>query len=337
MRSAAAVLVLVAACGGGSGPPGGATAVRIASLRDVGRVANPALAGVTRAGGAAGRVGDRILWSFGDTRLTAPAEDGATLRSSTGAYSELAAPTQLSEPVDARGAPRPLLPFDAAEQAYNAGSGDPDERYALRPTAVLPFAENGLIVYARLLLHAGGAAEPVLTGMALVRPGSTTAERYPEVFLAPEPPFSHAAALDAGDLHLYACSAASGRCRVARAPFERATERAAYTFWTGAGWSPEVALASEDVPGSTTGFSVAYNTYLERFVALATAPGSGRVELRTAPQPEGPWSAPIVVTDLGAAVVGTVQHPELAAAAGRTIFFSYQRADELRLVEVNLE
>ena len=78
-----------------------------------------------------------------------------------------------------------------------------------------------------------------------------------------------------------------------------------------------------------------------RFVALASAPGSGRVVLRTAPQPEGPWSDATLVVDLGAAVVATVQHPELAAEAGRKVYFSYQRAadpgGELRLVEITLE
>jgi hypothetical protein len=307
--------------------------VRIASVRDVGAVANPSLAGVRRSGGAAGRVGDRLLWTFGDTRLP-----GGGLRSSSGALARLGSPTLLEEPLDGEGAPFALLPFDAAEEAYNAASGSPDERFALRPTAVLPFAENGLIVYARLVLHAGAAEEVVSTGTALVRPGSTVAERHPELFVAPEPPFHHAAVLDAGALHLFACGPA-GRCRLARAPFERATERAAYEFWTGAGGSPEVALAAEEVPGAASGFSVAYVTYLERFVALGSA--GGRVHLRTAPQPEGPWGDAVEVTDLGAPVVGTVLHPELFADAGRTLYFSHGRAadpgGELRLVEVRLE
>lgn len=320
MRVVPVLALVVAACPGGGGPPGGGEIVTIASVRDVGAVQNPSLPGVVRGGGAAGRVGDHILWTFGDTQL------GATSRSSSAAFADPASPTLLSEPLDGAGAPLELLPLSTDEAA--AGG------WTLRPRAVLPFAENGLIVYARARqdVHAS-------VGMALVRPGSTVAERYPEVFTGSDPPFHHAAALDAGDLYLYACGATTARCRIARAPFATATDRTTYQFWTGAGWSPDVTGAIEDVPGSSAGFTVWYVTYLERFVALAGVAGSGRVTLRVAPQPEGPWSEAVVVVDLGAAIENVVGHPELDRDAGRRIYFSYQRAQEgeMRLVEVGFE
>jgi hypothetical protein len=340
MRWRALIVATIAGGCGGVGPGGPPTAA-VASVRDLGVVSNPSLSGVLRDGGPAARVGGKVLWTFGDTLLGFQAEDGLTYRSNSAAYAELTAPTVLSEPTDARGAPHQLLPFNAEELAYNASTGKADDRFALWPTAVVSIGENGLVLYTRLKIRPGTLNyEQVSTGMALVRPASTVASRYPEIFVVPEPQFHHAAALHAGMLHLYACST-EGRCRVARAPFENATEREAYEFWDGSAWSPDVARAGEVVPGSTTGFSVVYNTYLERFVALISKPFSGAIVMRTAVEPQGPWSDELPVHDVGAPIYATIQHPELVLEAGRKFFFSYYRPDdafrgELRLVEVSL-
>jgi hypothetical protein len=341
MRLRHLVCLALVACGGG-GPPEGPIGVEIASVRELGVVRNPALGNVLRDGGASGRVDGRMLWTFGDTRFPFQAEDGLQYRSNSAAYASLETPTVLSEPLDARGAPRPLLPFNAEELAYNAASGRPDERYALWPTAVLPIGENGYVLYTRLKIHPGALDhEQVSTGMAFVRQGATQGERLPEIFTVPEPQFHHAAVNDTGVMHLFACSPSTSRCRVARAPLERMTERAAYEFWTGAGWSPDAGRAVEEVPGTTTGFSITYNSYLERFVALESKPFSGRIVLRTAQGPEGPWSEDLFVHDAGAPIHATTQHVELAAEAGRRFFFSYYMPDgdlrgEVRLVEVTL-
>jgi hypothetical protein len=326
------VVLVLSACSGGAGPPG-PTAAEVVAVREIGVVRNPALTGVRRDGGASGRVDGRMFWTFRETRLAAPGEDGLTSRSNTAAYAELAAPTVLSEPLDARGAPRPLLAFTAEELAYNASTGDPDARYALWPTAVIPVGENGHVLYRRVRLAPGAEPAPVSTGIAFVRQGATEGERLAELFAAPAPQFHDAAVLDTGVLKLLACGA-SGRCRVARAPLERAAERAAYEFWTGAEWSPDVARAAETVPGAPGALSIAYNSYLERFVALES--DGRRVVLRTAEHPEGPWGPDLPVHDAGAAIRDTVQHVELAAEAGRRFFFSYVLADDVRLFEVTL-
>ena len=345
MRPAAIALLLgLSGCPAPSAPPpDGTPDVAVAAVKDLGLVKNAALPTVVRDGGAAGRVGGKLLWTFGDTLFPFQASDGSQGRSSSGSYAEFTSPTTLTlEPVDTKGAPFQLLPFNDEEKAYNAASGRPDERYALWPTAVLPKGEQALILYTRLKVHPGDLSyEAVSTGWALVKPWETVAERYPEVFVAPEPQFHHAAALDAGDAYLYAC-ATTGLCKVARATYTRVTERAAYTFWTGSGWSADVAGAVATVPGGTTGFSVAYNTYLERFVSVVSVPFSGRILLRTATRPEGPWSEPLAVTDVGATIYATVQHPELAAEAGKKVYVSYYRPlqafqGELHLLEVTFE
>jgi hypothetical protein len=285
-------------------------------------------------------VGGKILWTFGDTRFPFAAEDGQMSRASSGAYAEFDAPMVLNEPVDARGAPFQLLPFTAEELQHNQQSG-PDERYALWPTAVIPKGENALILYTRLKVRLGGLeVERLSTGFAEVIPWQTTATRSGEVFVAPEPQFHHAAVLDAGDLYLYACGS-DGACKVARAPFADATRRPAYEFWTGFGWSGDVGAAVASVPGGTSGFSVTYNTYLERFVSVASEP-LGKITMRVSTRPEGPWGDEIAVFDAGAMIHATVQHYELFADAGRTMFISYYRpgpslSGEVRLLEVRLK
>ena len=85
-----------------------------------------------------------------------------------------------------------------------------------------------------------------------------------------------------------------------------------------------------------------YNTYLERFVAIISKPFSGTIVLRTALEPQGPWSDELLVYEVGAQIYATVQHPELVLEAGRKLFFSYYLpADafdgDVRLVELTLK
>ncbi len=324
----------LAACPGPSSPPGDMDTPQVLSVRDVGVVRNASLSSVMRArGGAAGRVGGKVLWTFGDTRFPFLSDDGQTFRSATAAYADFSSPTALSEPLDGAGAPFQLLPLTDEEREAGGSLGD---RFALWPAAVLPKGENAMILYARVRFtpDAPGPA-PVSTGFAEIEPFDTVAVRAPEIFVAPEPPFHHAAALDAGDVYLYACDVSDG-CRVARAPYAQATERAAYTFWTGSGWSPSIASAVPAVPGAAVGFSLAYNTYLERFLSVTGAASSGRITMRVSERPEGPWSDALPVHDVGAPIEATIQHPELASEAGKTIFVSYAQAGELRLLEITL-
>jgi uncharacterized protein DUF4185 len=335
-----AFLVLAVCACSPDAPPAGPAAAAVARVEDLGVVRNSSLSNVLRDGGAGGRVGGKILWTFGDTLFPFKAEDGATLRSCSGAYAEMSAPTVLSETVDSKGAPYQLLPFTDEERAYNAAHA-PDDRYALWPTAVIPKGENALILYQRLKVHPGNLSfEAVSVGIAEIMPFDTVAARYPEIFAVPDPQPSHGAVLDAGILHLYAC-ATSGMCQVARAPYAQATDRSAYTFFDGAAWTADATRAMAVVPGSTTGFSVTYNTYLERFVAVYSKPFTGKIVLRTAPHPEGPFSDEVAVHDVGSTIYATVQHYEIFEGAGQTMYVSYYQPTgtlqgELHLLRVVL-
>ncbi len=321
----------------------------VMSVQDLGIVAHPPSV-LVRDGGASGSVGGRVLWTFGDTLFTPSAVDGATSRSNTAALAEFAQPLAASEPVDARGAPSPLLPFTAEEQAYNAASGRPDERYALWPGSVVADgAGGGLVYYLKLKVHPGFLNYEFLgTGVARVATGSTVATREPGLlFPTPGPSFDNAFTLDA---FVYAYGALLGSTdqsvAVARAPLNQARERGAYRFWDGSGWGSDPALARavmHSIPGALT---VSKNAWLGQYLAVHSLPFSNKIVMRVAAHPEGPWSDPVEALTGASPFSGSDyagrEHPELAQADGQKIYVTYFNPTgafrgELRMAEVTLK
>lgn len=321
--------------------------VTIVETRYVGVVANPRAPYLVRDGGASAVVGKQILWTFGDTLFPQRSVDGTNLRSNTAALADLSDPIHVTEPLDENGAPFAFLPFTPEEQRYNEASGRPDDRFALWPTGVIPIGrERALVFYNRLKIHPGVLNyEGLSTGLAEVQAGSTTARRLTELFTVPEPQFHHAPMVKDGMLHLYACELQQGQvtswCRIARAPLEQAANRAAYEFWNGSRWHTDIREAILAVPGSTSGFSVAWNPYLGAFVSVYSTAFDKRVMMRTAPEPYGPWSEAIEVIRAEGSIYAVYQHPGLAKEDGRRIFVSYYLPrsafeGEIRLYEVTL-
>jgi hypothetical protein len=335
VRGALAIALCAASCGH---HPAGVT---VTSAVDLGAVADAAAASLWRDGGSSVLLGGKLLWSFGDTIFPFKAEDGSQLRTNTAALAAPGTPLAVSEPLDAKGAPGQFVPFTSDEGAENARIA-PSERIALWPGAMINTdADHALVFVDKLRIHPGELNYQALsTELALASVGSTSAQRLGPLFTVPEPQFVHAAVAKDGAIFLYACET-SGSCRVARAPLSSATQRAAYQFWTGAGWSAEVSRAKLDVPGSTSGFSVAWNEALGKFVS-ATSPGfSNQVFLRTSPAPEGPWSDSVLAWTAPSAIYAVYQHPELQLDSGRRIRISYSRptgnfAGEIRLIEFAL-
>ncbi|HOW90342.1 MAG TPA: DUF4185 domain-containing protein, partial [Elusimicrobiales bacterium] len=82
----------------------------------------------------------------------------------------------------------------------------------------------------------------------------------------------------------------------ARVPEDRFEDFTAWTFYSGGKWLPDPAGASRLADRFGPEFSVSYQPALRRYVAVYTESGlSSRIMLRTAPAPEGPWSAPIKI------------------------------------------
>jgi hypothetical protein len=139
---------------------------------------------------------------------------------------------------------------------------------------------------------------------------------------------------------------------LARVPAAEAAQPNAYRFWAGKGigfsasMKKRIALVN-DIWGQV---SVAWNAYLRRYVMLHVGglfrnPRS--IYLRTAEQPEGPWSKPVRVMalpgELGKDFKGLIYcaylHPELFRDNGRWMTFTYcvlQRFGNPKLMEFEL-
>ncbi|MDB4981947.1 MAG: hypothetical protein JWM82_2699 [Myxococcales bacterium] len=369
MRTAAIALTLVT-CGGGGAPP----VATVTATRDLGPLAFvPSVRG--RDGGYSAGWAGRSVWDFGDTVLSSAATDGETWRSSTfctttdlDATDNLA---PLDEPLDAAGAPGEFLPFTADEQAFNDAhfsnkiratcTDDCGARWALWPGPVVPDPAGGgaLVFYAKVSARPGPYNfDFVGTSVATwaspdarpVRPALRPDAAEPTLLFDGDEPNLAAAALTVGDqLYAYACSGAgfSAPCVLARAPWARATERAAWTF-LGADdqWTTDARAAKTVLDGATM-MTVAWNEALGAYAAIYSAPASSDLLFRTAPAPEGPWSdAQLLLhamrpTNPDAWTYSGLAHAELARDDGLTQVVSYFRetgflAGELRLVEVTL-
>ncbi len=310
-------------------PPGPSeTPATVASTREVGPVRKPdAVAG--RDGAQSALLGGRLTWIFGDTFYATRSVDGTNYRTNTATTADPSAPLATAEPLDANGVPFAALAWTPDEVAYNAASGSGTDRVALWNAGLLADTPRGSLLgfYEKLYTKPSGW-EAAGIGTARFAPGATAGTRAPGLLFdhaAGEPLFKHAM-LHEGTVYLYGALAGSGG--VARAPLASAEMRSAYTFWSGSSWSADVRRAAPLVGGIPGDLSVAWNAYLGRFVGVSVAFGSRTVTFRTAPRPEGPWSAarPLFETQAGAngqPVYAATQHEALARDGGKTIAVSY--------------
>ncbi len=80
---------------------------------------------IGRDGAYSARVGDDVLWVYGDTFVT-----GEAMLSSSAAVGRADDPLAFQDFVSADGQPRQLIPYTRAEKRYNA-TGKLDDRIAL--------------------------------------------------------------------------------------------------------------------------------------------------------------------------------------------------------------
>ena len=319
----------------------------IATVREIGAIGKPATVAV-RDGGASALIGGNLLWYFGDTIFNPPAVDGTNLRSNTAALANPLQPLVTSEPVDANGAPHPFVPFTPDEQAYYDASGQPDERFALWPGSIIRDANgNGVVFFLKLKVHPGFLNyEFIGAGLANVTPGQTNATRQGKLlFKIPEPTFDNAAVLGSY-VYVYGDINMTNNFGVARVPLAQVKTRSAYRFWNGVKWVANVNQTRAILNGIPGEMTVSYNAYLQKYLAIHSGALSPKIFMRTADNPQGPWSAPAEVftgrTSSSGFNYAAREHPELAQNNGQTIFITYFNpqgflAGELYLVEVTLQ
>lgn len=315
-------------CTGPSCTDPDARPVEVASTREVGAIGKPA-AVAGRDGVQSVALGGQVLWIFGDTFYSTQSVDGTNYRTATATLADLATPLVTAEPLDANGIPFAALAWTDAERAYNAASGNGSDRVALWNAGLVPDAARGtaLAFYEKLYTKPSGWTAAGI-GTARFSPGQTTGTRAPGLLFnheAGEPLFKWAMLHD-GLVYLYGVVPGGGG--VARAPLDRAESRSAYTFWDGRAWTADISKVAPLTGGVPGDLSVAWNAYLGQFVGVYAQPFGTAIVFRTAPRPEGPWSAarPLFATRAGAngqpTYVGA-QHPALARDGGQTIAVTY--------------
>ncbi len=126
-----------------------------------------------------------------------------------------------------------------------------------------------------------------------------------------------------------------------------ALDHEAWRYYRGNGlWTADATRAVEVMQASPL-LSVHWNAHLRRYVSVSNVTLADGIELRTAPRPEGPWSAPQMIARGAAPPRGglhnwaALAHPELSRDGGRVEYVSYRHPigdfdHEIRLMEITL-
>ena len=345
-------VALALACGTSSSPPT-PPVLAIDSVVDLGRLPLPSATTLGRDGGDGGRLGGKLLWTFGDTFTSAKNPvDGSSVLSATAGWSSIADPLTLTQPVDSSGFPAQLVPYTSAELALN--QSDPLNGWALWPGALLDTgAAEGLLIFQRVKRTNGSGFESKGIGTARLAVDATVATRSPaDLFAPPEPLFIPGQIVD-GRALAFACATVGFLnigCKIARAPAAQADQRAAWQFFDGHGWQADISRAAVAIDQVGGGLSVSYNPYLRRYLAVTSAVLSSTILLRTAEQVEGPWSNAVKVETSADYLAPTdaknynyilLEHPALRSADGRSLVISYSRPTDpfrgdVRLTRITL-
>jgi hypothetical protein len=357
-------------CSGNSGPPPDLAVVNVADLGTI-KTSSRILG---RDGGYSGVLQGKSIWLYGDTFLASPDEEGRTLISDSWSWtSDLNAHAGISgfqERDDSVGAPTMILPESAEELAYDrAHSGNPCQeqpcgaRWALWPSAIIPDTSgNRALIFYMLVSAAPGNFNFQAVGNSVAswrnfqdQPQRPTinppvvADHPDLLFNQNEPSFGSTALVNAGMLYVYGCgtpSTTDKQCRVGRCNPADVLNRSAWTYYARNGtWSSQISDAVSVVTADNI-LNISWNAYLQRYVAVYSAPLSLDVMMRTASNPEGPWSGEVKVFAAmppvqGGNVYDAQAHPEFNVDNGRVIYVSYSRAtgnfsSEVRLVSVEL-
>ena len=343
--------------------------VTIASVTDLGTIPqDPHILG--RDGAYSALFQSKSVWIYGDTFLSQPNVQGYTLIGDSWSYAgDLSAAsgiTGFQQPLDSAGAPAMLLPLTAAEQTYNQQHNGNNcqvqpcgARWALWPASIItnPATGQALIFYGVVNARPGnfnfqGYGSSVATWTSLtanpVRPvlASPIDPNHPDLIWGQnDPGFGSATLMTAGMLYVYGCGTpASGTdkgCRLARVKPSQAQTAPAWSYYAGNGaWSGSVGNAVSVFTAADI-LSVAWNNLLHLYVAVYSVPFSNDVLIRTAPQPQGPWSNPSFLFTAMAPASGNVYdahaHPEYDLNGGETFFITYSRSTGAFTSEVRLD
>jgi hypothetical protein len=367
-----AMLLLLAATGCGVQlPPASLT---VSGATDLGTIpTDPDILG--RDGGYSALFGGFSVWLYSDTFLAKPNAEDFTLISDSWSYTnDLNAQggiTGFRERLDSAGAPAMLLTntpeeaaFNAAHNVNNCQASPCGARWALWVAAVVadPASGNALVFYSLVYAQPGNFNfQSVGSSVATWQNFASLPQRptihpavvpvHPDLLFSPsEPGFGSAAFIRGGTLYAYGCGIPAGSgfdkgCRLGRVDPANVLNRSAWTYYTGSGWSSQISQAQPVFSGNSI-LSVAWNNFLDEYVAVYSQPFSNNVLLRTAPNPEGPWSGPtlafVAMAPSSGNIYDALAHSEYDQNGGQTICVSYSRStpapftSEVRLESIEL-
>jgi Domain of unknown function (DUF4185) len=341
--------------------------VRVETVKDLGAIhPPPGIRG--RDGGYSARYDGESIWVYGDTLYDGKGGMVSNSWSRTGDLDAGDGIDGFKASAGAGGAPAALLPFTDKERAFNRNHLTEEckkppcgSRWALWPGALVPDpVRNRLLVfYEKIRVKSGflnfetaghSVAVWQAKGSPATRPVFNREKNHPTLmFGAGEPGFGSAAIVSGSQLFIFGCDLEGGGkpCRLARVPLDRVLDRTAWLFFTeDSRWQKEIDNSAPVFAGNDI-MSVSFNPYLGRYLAVYSRPLGRAVMFRTAPAPEGPWSAPLYAFDALAPanetgwIYDAQEHPAYARDGGRRIFITYSRQTgpdsfEMRLVSLKL-
>jgi hypothetical protein len=361
--------LLLAACGQ-SDPGNAPNDVLVAATTELG-VVTQGVDLLGRDGGYSGEHNGRTVWVFGDTQARTDTGDVRWLSNSAATspvVGDANGPEQIDSLRDSAGQPAPLLAYTEPEQQYiNAHSGPDCEspcgaRWALWPGALVRDEARGrsLLFYQRV--HAAPGEfnfYGVGRSLAVWPDGATTpqrvqaeaSEQFPTLLWpADESGPGAAAMVEDGYIYAFACfrDDIDWPCQLARSRLNEATDRSAWRFadtngqWGSNRQGTDTLFLGNDI------MSLAFNTYLGRYIVVYSQPLSRTIVMRSAPALTGPWSKEFVVaaalpsTNGNGAVYDAIMHPQYSDNNGQSVLVTYTRQPasgprELRALRVELE
>lgn len=138
-------------------------------------------------------------------------------------------------------------------------------------------------------------------------------------------------------------------CYLSRVKSEKIEDLGSYEYWSGEGWSRRLSKAEPVFGGMPNEMSVSWNPYLARYLSVHSLGLTGEVVARTAPEPWGPWSDPLLLWKVNPLFPATdkffpliyagKEHPEMSPDGGKTIFLTFIEFEEYfpHLVKLELE
>ncbi|HRK30603.1 MAG TPA: DUF4185 domain-containing protein [Tepidisphaeraceae bacterium] len=141
------------------------------------------------------------------------------------------------------------------------------------------------------------------------------------------------------------------RAYVARTSANHITNPNVYEYFAGGDrWSEQAFEASSLFGNMPSEMSISFNEHLNCFLAVHSLDLTGQIVARTAPNPWGPWSAPVTLWQIEPAPLpyelpypfrltyAGKEHPQLSPDRGKTIYLTYIEFEEYfpHLIEVEL-